>query len=238
MTQRLALTVAALLALLLLAACNGEEQRTLLPATTTTATATATMATATATEATATATSAATATATATTATATATSAATATATAPIATATATSAATAEARPNDQIVASTVSTPLEQLDIVEFTNSEGRVATLPIEVPPRSEYNVGLSGRYTLGERGMLFHYPGPRQGPFWMKNTHIDLAIAFIDEQFLIVEIRQMSAESLELIAPASQYRYAVEAPSGWYAERAIEAGDQARFLFELPDG
>lgn len=140
-------------------------------------------------------------------------------------------------RPNDEVVASTVSTTLENLDVVEFTNSEGQVATLRIEVPPRTEYSIGLSGRYALGERGMLFHYPQDRQGAFWMKNTHIDLSIAFIDAQLRIVEIREMTAESLDLVQPASPYRYAVEASRGWYAERGIEAGDQARFLFELPD-
>ena len=145
--------------------------------------------------------------------------------------------ATAEVRSNDDVVASTASIPLADLDVVEFTNSAGEVATLRIEVPPRREYSIGLSGRYALGDRGMLFHYDEERQGPFWMKNTHINLAIAFIDAQFRIVEIREMVADSLDLVTPASPYRYAVEAASGWYAERGIEAGDQARFRFELPE-
>ncbi len=151
--------------------------------------------------------------------------------------ATATPTANAEVRPNDDIVASTASIALVDLDVVEFTNSAGEVATLRIEVPPRREYSIGLSGRYALGDRGMLFHYSEERQGAFWMKNTHINLAIAFIDAQFRIVEIREMVADSLDLITPASPYRYAVEAASGWYAQRGIEAGDRARFRFELPE-
>lgn len=155
----------------------------------------------------------------------------------PAATSTASPTATAEARPNDDVVASTASIALADLDVVEFTNSAGQVATLRIEVPPRREYSIGLSGRYALGDRGMLFHYSEERQGAFWMKNTHINLAIAFIDAQFRIVEIREMVADSLDLVTPASPYRYAVEAASGWYAERGIEAGDRARFRFELPE-
>lgn len=135
------------------------------------------------------------------------------------------------------VVASTASIPLAELDRVEFTDGEGRVTTFPIEVPPRSEYSIGFSGRYVLDERGMLFHYDKLRGGAFWMKNTHIDLAIAFVDEQFRIVEIRELIADSLDLVMPASPYRYAIETPSGWYAERGIEAGDRVRFLFELPD-
>ncbi len=104
-------------------------------------------------------------------------------------------------------------------------------------MPPRSEYSIGFSGRYVLGERGMLFHYDQLRGGAFWMENTHIDLAIAFVDEQFRIVDIREMTADSLDIVRPASAYRYVIETPSGWYAERGIEAGDQVRFLFELPD-
>lgn len=155
----------------------------------------------------------------------------------PAAATTASPTATAEARPNDDVVASTASIALADLDVVEFTNSAGQVATLRIEVPPRREYSIGLSGRYALGDRGMLFHYSEERQGAFWMKNTHINLAIAFIDAQFRIVEIREMVADSLDLVTPASPYRYAVEAASGWYAERGIEAGDRARFRFELPE-
>lgn len=151
--------------------------------------------------------------------------------------ATASPTATPQPRPNDAVVASTASIPLADLDLVEFTDSEGRATTFPIEVPPRSEYSVGFSGRYVLGERGMLFHYDGLRSGAFWMKNTHIDLAIAFVDEQLRIVEIREMTADSLDLVRPASGYRYAIETRSGWYAERGIEAGDRVRFLFELPD-
>jgi uncharacterized membrane protein (UPF0127 family) len=123
------------------------------------------------------------------------------------------------------------------LDLVEFTNSAGEVTTFPIEVPPRSEYSVGFSGRYSLAARGMLFHYDELRGSAFWMNNTHIDLAIAFVDDQLLIVDIREMVADSLDLIAPRLPYQYAIETPSGWFAERGIRAGDRVRFLFELPD-
>ena len=86
-------------------------------------------------------------------------------------------------------------------------------------------------------DQGMLFVFDRDDFRAFWMKNTHIDLAIAFVDEQFRIVEIRELIADSLDLVMPASPYRYAIETPSGWYAERGIKAGERVRFLFELPD-
>ena len=88
----------------------------------------------------------------------------------------------------------------------------------------------------------MLFHWDdGMVRRSFWMKNTHIDLDIAFIGSDFVIQEIFGMEAESLDIRAPADTYQYAVEAPSGWYAANGVQAGDSARFAFDLrgfPDG
>jgi uncharacterized membrane protein (UPF0127 family) len=135
--------------------------------------------------------------------------------------------------PPPEPVASTASIPLERLPVAEF-ESNGRVAArLPVEVLPQGEFSVGLSGRTSLGERGMLFDYGKPGQeGPFWMKGTHIDLDIAFIDEQLRIVSIRTMRAESLEYTYSAAPYRSAIEAPAGWYAAHGIREGDTVRYV------
>ena len=109
---------------------------------------------------------------------------------------------------------------------------------LPVEVPPRSEYSVGLSGRYELGERGMLFHYPTDAYtGAFWMRNTHIDLDIAFVGGDFVVIAILRMTADTRDLHRPDRGYMYAVEAPAGWYAANGIAPGDTARLTFELPE-
>ena len=133
--------------------------------------------------------------------------------------------------------ASTGVMPRADLPLIEFVRADGAVVPLPVEVPPRDEYSIGLSGRYTLDERGMLFHYSDPESHiAFWMKNTHFDLAIAFVSADFRLVEIRAMEAESLEIIRPLVAHQYAVEAPAGWYAQHGIAVGDRVRFLFELP--
>lgn len=133
--------------------------------------------------------------------------------------------------------ATTGALPLEALPLIEFVRTDGTVVSLPIEVPPRTEYSIGLSGRYELGERGMLFHYAEEGRRSFWMKNTHFDLDIAFIGADFVIREIFGMEAESLEIRRPDDLYRYAVEAPSGWYAANGVQVGDTARFAFVLED-
>ncbi len=133
--------------------------------------------------------------------------------------------------------ATTGALPLEALPHIEFVRGDGTAVSLPIEIPPRSEYSIGLSGRYELGERGMLFHYEEEGRRSFWMKNTHIDLDIAFIGADFVIREIFGMEAESLEIRRPGDVYQYAVEAPSGWYAANGVQVGDTARFAFDLAD-
>ena len=133
--------------------------------------------------------------------------------------------------------ASTGATPREQLPIVEFIRRDGLVVRLPTEVPPPSEYGIGLSGRRTLEERGMLFYMADPpNASPFWMKNTHINLSIAFVSTDMVVLDIREMQAESESLVHPGRPYQYAIEAPSGWYAARGVQAGDRMRLTFELP--
>lgn len=138
-------------------------------------------------------------------------------------------------------VASTFTIPTADLPVVRFVANrgvdEGQAALLPVEVPPREEYSIGLSGRVSLEGRGMLFYYPGETGGPgFWMRGTFIDLDIAFVAADGTIIEIGQMRAESEEVHHPDQPYLAGIEAPLGWYAQHGIEAGDRFEFLFN-PD-
>lgn len=152
----------------------------------------------------------------------------------PTATATPHVVATASA---DEPVASTAFIPASELPLAVMTAGDGGEHVLPIEVPGRNEYGIGLSGRLELGERGMLFWYPELTTQSFWMRNTHYDLSIAFVDGDAMIVDILLLEAESLETRAPGAAYRYAIEAPAGWFDARGIGIGDQAVLDFEVPD-
>lgn len=83
----------------------------------------------------------------------------------------------------------------------------------------------------------MLFWYAELVRRPFWMKDTHIDLSIAFVDDDGVIVEILDMEAESEQFRVTASFYRFAIEAPQGWYDERGLVAGDSVDLDFEIPE-
>jgi hypothetical protein len=136
-----------------------------------------------------------------------------------------------------QPIASTAATARAALPVAEFERTDGTLARLPIEVPPPAEYSIGLSGRRTLAdERGMLFYYRQMGRGAFWMKDTHFDLAIAFMASNEQIVDIVEMRAEDTSIVTPRADYQYAIEAPAGWYKQQGIRIGDRARLAFPLP--
>lgn len=133
-----------------------------------------------------------------------------------------------------EVVTSTYPIPTSQLPLVRFQAAAGSVE-LPVEVPPRSEYAIGLSGRASLEGRGMLFYRENFGQTGFWMKNTHIDLDIAFVDADREILLITTMIADTEDIHRPDSPYVAAIEAPAGWYAEHGIMEGHPVEYLFDL---
>lgn len=136
-----------------------------------------------------------------------------------------------------QPIASTSTLTRAQLPLVEFVRGGQVIAALPIEVLPPAEFSIGFSGRPTLAEeRGMLFYYPKMARGSFWMSNTHFDLAIAFVADGEAIVDIVEMQRELTTIVTPKADYRYAIEAPAGWYLSKGIRLGDRARLAFPLP--
>ena len=138
---------------------------------------------------------------------------------------------TADAEP----VASTAAIADAALPRVRFATADGGTATLAVEVPPLSEYEVGLSGRRTLGERGMLFYFPQGTDVGFWMQNTHIDLDIAFVDALQRVIDVQAMTAESRAVHEAPARYAAGIEAPAGWYAAHGVGAGATVTFEFDV---
>lgn len=135
-------------------------------------------------------------------------------------------------------VASTASIPTEDLPRVRFVTPDGAEAMLPIEVPPADEYRIGLSGRHELDGRGMLFYYPsGDHTGGFWMRDTFIDLDIAFVSVDLEVIDVLQMQAETQEIHSPGRPYLAAIEAPAGWFEAHGIDAGARVEFLFDVEE-
>jgi len=140
--------------------------------------------------------------------------------------------------PGPEPTAMTGAIPVERLPQVLFllASPPGAAVSLPVEVPPVSEYGIGLSGRRNLEGRGMLFYYPdGKGTSGFWMKNTHIDLDIAFVDSSLTVVAVMQMKADTETVHRPGVPYMAAIEAPRGYYATVGVREGTRVQFLFDV---
>ena len=96
------------------------------------------------------------------------------------------------------------------------------------------ERAVGLMNRESLDDdAGMVFLFPEPASGGFWMKNTLIPLSIAFADGQGRILRILDMDpcrADPCEVYDPGVAYRSALEVNQGAFAEWGVDEGDRLR--------
>ena len=73
---------------------------------------------------------------------------------------------------------------------------------------------------------GMLFIMNDTGPASFWMKNTHIPLDIAFLDDQMRIIKIGQMEPHTGKCECFGS-VRYVVEANLNWFNKNGIMPGD-----------
>ena len=126
---------------------------------------------------------------------------------------------------------STNAKPNTELPAIRFFRNQTFIATLPVEVPPASEYSIGLSGRDTLGEQGMLFWFGEETDAPFWMVDTFFDLSIAWSGSDKSILAIDSMYAQTELYHYPPAPYLYALEAPLDWYQQNGVEPGDRIEF-------
>lgn len=94
----------------------------------------------------------------------------------------------------------------------------------------------GLMGRTSLpADQGMAFLYDAPTRDSFWMKDTLIQLSIAFWDKSGRIMSILDMSpctAEPCRTYSPGVPFIGAVEVNQGYFAEHGIRVGDPVHYV------
>lgn len=92
----------------------------------------------------------------------------------------------------------------------------------------------GLMFRKELpNDKGMLFVFENSQFVNFWMKNTFIPLSIAFIDSNYNITQIEDMSPLDEESShASIRKIKYALEVNQGWFAKNNIKIGDKIQGL------
>lgn len=93
---------------------------------------------------------------------------------------------------------------------------------------------MGLMYRESLEPgRGMLFVFSDSQTRGFWMANTYIPLDIAYLDANLRIVDIQAMEPETTDPYNSARPAMFALEVLQGWFAERGIEVGAEAKVVF-----
>jgi uncharacterized membrane protein (UPF0127 family) len=112
---------------------------------------------------------------------------------------------------------------------VALTRPTGAALTINVELADTgARRSRGLMFRTSLAaDDGMLFVWPSPTSGGFWMQNTFVPLSIAFIDQDGLIIDIQDMEPETTTLHRPPSPYRWALEVNQGWFGAQGIAVGD-----------
>ncbi|MBN2363930.1 DUF192 domain-containing protein [candidate division WOR-3 bacterium] len=115
-------------------------------------------------------------------------------------------------------------------DAVAVINGE----TLFIEIADDdNERSLGLMFRDSLeGDAGMLFVFEEPQKLNFWMKNTSLELDIAFADSQFIIREIKPLEPYSVENIFSGFDAQYALEVNRGWFSSKNVSLGDKIQII------
>jgi uncharacterized protein len=88
----------------------------------------------------------------------------------------------------------------------------------------------GLMGVTKLtDEQGMAFMYDAETRMSFWMKDTPLDLDIAFIARDGTVLEVRTMTAGDTETTSSTTdQVRFAIEMRAGWFGHFGVKAGDK----------
>lgn len=114
-----------------------------------------------------------------------------------------------------------------QLDLPRVTLMAGmhRIDAQVAATP--AQRMTGLMHRQQMPQHeGMLFVFEQASQQCFWMKNTLLPLAIAFVDDDGTIVNIDEMAPQTLDSHCSAKPVRYVLEMNQGWFDKKRVKAG------------
>ena len=116
-----------------------------------------------------------------------------------------------------------------------FIDARGGQVTVAVELADTpSERERGLMGRRSLdADAGMVFVFPEPVSGGFWMKDTLIPLSIAFYDQDGRILRILDMEPcrqDPCPVYEPGVTYRGALEVNRGAFRRWGVLEGDRLR--------
>jgi len=91
------------------------------------------------------------------------------------------------------------------------------------------EHAIGLMHRTSMGaNEGMLFVFDRPGVQCFWMKNTLIPLAVAFLADDGTVVNLDEMKPQTLDSHCSTQPVRYVLEMNTGWFKKKGVKPGQK----------
>ncbi len=112
----------------------------------------------------------------------------------------------------------------------------------PLEVEvadSRAERQIGMMHRHELGpDEAMLFVFPQVRRLWFWMKNTHVDLDLAYIRADGTIAQVERLRAHDLTSVPSREPVRFALEVPAGWFEAHDVGPETKVKIPPEIAEG
>ncbi len=95
----------------------------------------------------------------------------------------------------------------------------------------RAARERGLMRRARLcADCGMLFVFPAAGRYGFWMKDTPLPLAVAFIGRDGRVINIEEMRPYERQVHYAGADALYALEMNGGWFAVHGVKLGDMVR--------
>lgn len=91
------------------------------------------------------------------------------------------------------------------------------------------EHAIGLMHRTSMGaNEGMLFVFERAGVQCFWMKNTLIPLAVAFVADDGTVVNLDEMKPQTLASHCSTQPVRYVLEMNAGWFKKKGVKPGQK----------
>jgi uncharacterized membrane protein (UPF0127 family) len=90
------------------------------------------------------------------------------------------------------------------------------------------QQRTGMMFRTNMAENaGMLFPLPVTQRANFWMKNCPYPLSAAYIDEEGVIREIRELKPfDTNGVVSAEDNIRFVLETRQGWFERHQVKPG------------
>ena len=119
--------------------------------------------------------------------------------------------------------------PQPRLPTVTLTAGMHNIVAEVASTPGQRQ--IGMMMRTQMApHEGMLFVFEDATRQCFWMRNTLLPLAIAFIADDGRIVNLAEMQPQSDDSHCSDKPVRYVLEMNRGWFDKRGIKPGDRLR--------